>query len=154
MLDPGRSTGGYFGGMAVSDAAHSPLSSPNARTINTNATNVWGDGLPYSGGNTKGPNGQTAAVDALWGLMNTYDTLKNMQGWLSLDGGVRFQEADCSGRNSAHRWMTAATAKMVLSLMEAIRLSEDLRSRSRFCMRWFSTASCGPSSQASKLLQV
>jgi Zn-dependent metalloprotease len=86
MLDPGRGTGGYFGGMAVSDAAHSPVSSPNAGTIYTNASNVWGDGLPYSGGSTTNANGQTAAVDALWGLMNTYDALKNTQGWLSLDG--------------------------------------------------------------------
>lgn len=86
MLDPSRGTGGYFGGMAVSDAAHSPFSSPRPGTIYTNATNVWGDGLPYNGGSTTSPNGQTAAVDALWGLMNTYDALKNTQGWSSLDG--------------------------------------------------------------------
>lgn len=86
MLDPSRGTGGYFGGMAVTDAAHSPISSARPGTIYTNATNVWGDGLPYNGGSTTSPNGQTAAVDALWGLMNTYDALKNTQGWASLDG--------------------------------------------------------------------
>ncbi|WP_028105105.1 M4 family metallopeptidase [Pseudoduganella violaceinigra] len=82
MLDPARGTGGQFGGMAVSDAAHGPVPG----TLYTNATNVWGDGLPYNGGSTSGPNGQTAAVDALWAQMNNYDMLKNTLGWLSLDG--------------------------------------------------------------------
>lgn len=86
MFDPTRGTGGYFGGMAVTDAAHSPFSSPRPGAIYTNATNEWGDGLPYNGGSTTSPNGQTAAVDALWGLMNTYDAVKNTQGWASLDG--------------------------------------------------------------------
>ncbi|MFB9240337.1 M4 family metallopeptidase [Massilia antarctica] len=86
MFDPSRGTGGYFGGMAVTDAAHSPFTAPRPGTIYTNAINVWGDGLPYNGGSTNGANGQTAAVDALWGLMNTYDALKNTQGWSSLDG--------------------------------------------------------------------
>jgi len=86
MLDPGRGTGGRFGGMAVIDAAHNPVSTPLPSSIYKNATNVWGDGLPYNGGSTSGPNGQTAAVDALWAQMNNYDMLKNTQGWLSLDG--------------------------------------------------------------------
>ncbi|HEU4777311.1 MAG TPA: M4 family metallopeptidase, partial [Telluria sp.] len=86
MFDPTRGTGGTFGGMAVTDAAHSPFSSPTPGTIYANATNVWGDGLPYNGGSTTSPNGQTPAVDALWGLMNTYDALKKTQGWASLDG--------------------------------------------------------------------
>jgi Zn-dependent metalloprotease len=86
MLDPSRGTGGHFGAMAVTDAAHSPVGSARPGTIYTNATNVWGDGLPYNGGSTSSPNGQTAAVDGLWGLMNTYDALKNTQGWSSLDG--------------------------------------------------------------------
>jgi len=86
MFDPTRGTGGTFGGMAVTDAAHSPFSSPTPGAIYSNATNVWGDGLPYNGGSTTSPNGQTPAVDALWGLMNTYDALKNTQGWASLDG--------------------------------------------------------------------
>jgi len=86
MFDPARGTGGTFGGMAVTDAAHSPFSSPTPGAIYSNPTNVWGDGLPYSGGSTTSPNGQTPAVDALWGLMNTYDALKNTQGWASLDG--------------------------------------------------------------------
>jgi Zn-dependent metalloprotease len=86
MLDAGRGTGGAFGGMAVTNAGNSPISSPVPGTVYTNATNVWGDGLPYTGGGTNSANGQTAAVDTLWGLMNTYDLLKNTQGWSSLDG--------------------------------------------------------------------
>jgi len=86
MFDASRGSGGYFGGMAVTDAGHSPFTAPRPGTIYTNATNVWGDGLPYSGGPTTSANGQTPAVDALWGLMNTYDALKNTQGWSSLDG--------------------------------------------------------------------
>ena len=39
---------------------------------------------------TTSANGQTAAVNALWGLMNTYDMLKNTLGWQSLDGTVRW----------------------------------------------------------------
>ncbi|MFL6659223.1 MAG: M4 family metallopeptidase, partial [Massilia sp.] len=45
------------------------------------------DGLQYkAGGSTTDANGQTAAVNAMWGLMNTYDMLKNVMGWQSLDG--------------------------------------------------------------------
>jgi Zn-dependent metalloprotease len=55
--------------------------------VYANPTNTWGDGLQYiPGGSTTDANGQTAAVNAMWGLMNTYDMLKNAMGWLSLDG--------------------------------------------------------------------
>jgi hypothetical protein len=40
----------------------------------------------HRGGSTTNANGQTAAVNAMWGLMNTYDALKNVLGWQSLDG--------------------------------------------------------------------
>jgi Zn-dependent metalloprotease len=87
MLDATRGTGGSFGGMAITNANHSPESNPQPGTIYTNSTNVWGDGAQYiSGGSTTNANGQTAAVNALWGLMNTYDTMKNVLGWSSLDG--------------------------------------------------------------------
>ena len=87
MLDATRGTGGTFGGMAITNANHSPESNPQAGSIYTNSTNTWGDGQQYvSGGSTTNANGQTAAVNALWGLMNTYDTLKNVVGWSSLDG--------------------------------------------------------------------
>jgi Zn-dependent metalloprotease len=87
MLDSTRGTGGTFGGMAITNANHSPESNPQAGSIYTNTTNTWGDGQNYiSGGSTTNANGQTAAVNALWGLMNTYDTMKNVMGWSSLDG--------------------------------------------------------------------
>lgn len=84
MLDSTRGTGGTYGGMAITNANHS---GSNAGSVYTNTTNEWGDGLQYvEGGSTTGVNGQTAAVNALWGLMNTYDTLNNVFGWKSLDG--------------------------------------------------------------------
>jgi Zn-dependent metalloprotease len=83
MIDPERGTGGAYGGMAITNANHGS----SAGKVYTNATNTWGDGKQYvNGGSTTGANGQTAAVNALWGLMNTYDTLKNVLGWQSLDG--------------------------------------------------------------------
>ena len=87
MLDSTRGTGGTYGGMAITDAAHSSANSPNAGAIYTNSSNTWGDGKQYiNGGSDTNANGQTAAVNALWGLMNTYDGLKNVLGWQSLDG--------------------------------------------------------------------
>ena len=83
MKDPLRGVGGTFGANAITNANHTS----NAGAVYTNATNTWGDGQQYiSGGSTTNANGQTAAVNALWGLMNTYDMLKNTQGWQSLDG--------------------------------------------------------------------
>jgi Zn-dependent metalloprotease len=83
MIDPSRGTGGTFGAMAITNADHST----SAGAVYANATNTWGDGKQYiDGGSTTNANGQTAAVNAMWGLMNTYDTLKNTLGWLSLDG--------------------------------------------------------------------
>lgn len=83
MKDPLRGTGGTFGAMAITNANHTT----SAGSVYTNSTNTWGDGQQYiSGGSTTNANGQTAAVNAMWGLMNTYDTLKNVLGWQSLDG--------------------------------------------------------------------
>ena len=83
MKDASRGVGGTFGGMAITNANHTT----SAGSVYTNSTNTWGDGLQYvSGGSTTNANGQTAAVNAMWGLMNTYDTLKNVLGWQSLDG--------------------------------------------------------------------
>ena len=83
LKDASRGTGGTFGAMAITNADHGTT----AGLIYSNPTNVWGDGLQYvEGGSTTGVNGQTAAVNAMWGLMNTYDTMKNVLGWRSLDG--------------------------------------------------------------------
>ena len=83
MIDATRGTGGAFGAMAITNANHT--TSPGV--VYSNTTNEWGDGIQYiEGGSTTNANGQTAAVNALWGLMNTYDMLKSTLGWLSLDG--------------------------------------------------------------------
>ncbi|WLI89148.1 M4 family metallopeptidase [Massilia sp. R2A-15] len=83
MKDPLRGTGGTFGANAITNANHTS----SAGAIYTNSSNTWGDGQQYiPGGSTINANGQTAAVNALWGLMNTYDMLKNTLGWQSLDG--------------------------------------------------------------------
>ncbi len=87
MLDSTRGVGGQFGGAAITNANHASTSNPTPGVIYTNSTNVWGDGQNYiSGGSTTNANGQTAAVNALWGLQNTYDTMNNVLGWKSLDG--------------------------------------------------------------------
>jgi len=83
MIDDSRGTGGTFGAMAITNANHGT----SAGSVYVNDTNTWGDGKQYvAGGPTTNANGQTAAVNAMWGLMNTYDTLKNVFNWLSLDG--------------------------------------------------------------------
>jgi Zn-dependent metalloprotease len=83
MVDASRGTGGLFGAMAITNANHTT----SAGAVYTNSANTWGDGKQYiAGGSTTNANGQTAAVNAMWGLMNTYDMLKNTLGWNSLDG--------------------------------------------------------------------
>jgi Zn-dependent metalloprotease len=83
MIDDTRGTGGTFGAMAITNANNSSKSG----SVYVNDTNTWGDGQNYiRGGSTTNANGQTAAVNAMWGLMNTYDALKNIFGWQSLDG--------------------------------------------------------------------
>ncbi|HEU5437011.1 MAG TPA: M4 family metallopeptidase [Telluria sp.] len=82
MLDDARGTGGTFGAMAITNANNTS----KAGKVYENSTNTWGDGKQFEGGSTTSVNGQTAAVNAMWGLMNTYDALKNVLGWQSLDG--------------------------------------------------------------------
>ncbi|WP_312510524.1 M4 family metallopeptidase [Massilia sp.] len=83
MLDPERGKGGAFGAMAITNANHGI----SAGKVYSNSSNTWGDGKQFvEGSSTTAPNGQTAAVNAMWGLMNTYDMLRNVLGWHSLDG--------------------------------------------------------------------
>jgi Zn-dependent metalloprotease len=86
MLDATRGKGGRFGGMAITNANHSSMYNPDPGDVYAAASNTWGDGKQYNGGSTVDANGQTAAVNAFWGLMNTYDTNRNALGWQSLDG--------------------------------------------------------------------
>ena len=83
MVDPLRGKGGLHGGLAVTNANHGT----SAGELYAHWSNTWGDGKQFvDGASTTGANGQTAAVNAMWGLMNTYDMLKNTLGWQSLDG--------------------------------------------------------------------
>jgi Zn-dependent metalloprotease len=83
MIDPLRGTGGVHGAMAITNANHGT----EAGEVYVNASNEWGDGKQYvPGGSTTNANGQTAAVNAMWGLMNTYDMLKNVLNWHAMDG--------------------------------------------------------------------
>ncbi len=58
-------------------------------TLYTDADNAWGDGKNYpkgTGTSTTGPTGQTAAVDAHYGIEMTYDMYKNLFGRGGIDG--------------------------------------------------------------------
>ena len=83
MIDPTRGSGGAFGGLAITNADHGNATGD----VYAHTENVWGDGKQFvEGASTTGANGQTAAVNAMWGMANTYDMLKRTLGWHSLDG--------------------------------------------------------------------
>jgi Zn-dependent metalloprotease len=59
-------------------------------TIYTDADNTWGDGANYvSGGSTTSANGQTAAVDAHYGIGKTHDYYVNIHARNGIDGAGR-----------------------------------------------------------------
>ena len=72
------------GGNTVMNLRHNTYGAAGA--IFTSATNIWGDGRNYDGGPTGSPNGQTAAVDAAYGLQETWDYYKNVLGRDGIDG--------------------------------------------------------------------
>ncbi|MCE1228377.1 MAG: M4 family metallopeptidase [Firmicutes bacterium] len=56
-------------------------------TIYTDADNIWGDSANYvEGSSTTAANGQTAAVDAHYGVQVTWDMYKNVYGRNGIDG--------------------------------------------------------------------
>lgn len=71
-------------GNLVYDLAH--LTTTATGTLYTDADNAWGDGQNYSGGLTTDANGQTAAVDAAYGLQVTWDLFKNVFQRNGIDG--------------------------------------------------------------------
>ncbi len=82
LRDMTRGTGGNF----VSNAAHAADTSTATGTIYTDADNTWGDGANYvEGSSTTAPNGQTAAVDAMYGMARTWDMYKNALGRNGID---------------------------------------------------------------------
>ncbi|HLO66081.1 MAG TPA: M4 family metallopeptidase [Holophaga sp.] len=54
--------------------------------IYTSRNDIWGDGRNYEGGATTGPNGETAAVDAAYGLQVTWDYYAKVFGRKGIDG--------------------------------------------------------------------
>lgn len=77
-------TAGTFGvGNVVTDLAHG--TSGNG-TIYGDASDVWGDGQNYNNANsTTSANGQTAGVDAAYGIQATWDMYKNVLGRNGID---------------------------------------------------------------------
>jgi len=63
--------------------------SNDGATIVTSANDRWGDGQNYDGGATTSRNGETAAVDAAYGLQRTWDYYKNIHHWHGIDGQGR-----------------------------------------------------------------
>jgi Zn-dependent metalloprotease len=87
LRDLTRGTGGTFGSNVVTNAAHAATSSTAAGTVYTSATNTWGDGANYvENTSTPAPNGQTAAVDAMFGMAKSWDFYKNVFGRNGIDG--------------------------------------------------------------------
>jgi len=77
-----------FRGMNIKtyDLAHGTGSGTG--TLYTDADNTWGNGLNYTGSTTSttSDTGQTAAVDAHYGIEMTYDFYKNVLGRNGIDG--------------------------------------------------------------------
>ncbi len=83
LRDMTRGTGGTFGNNVVTNLNHS--TSGNG-TIYTDADNTWGDGANYvEGSSTTAANGETAAVDAAYGIQATWDMYKNVLGRNGID---------------------------------------------------------------------
>ncbi len=84
LRDMTRGTGGTFGANVVTNLNHA--TSGNG-TLYTDADNTWGDGANYvEGSSTTAANGETAAVDAAYGVQQTWDYYKNVFGRNGIDG--------------------------------------------------------------------
>jgi Zn-dependent metalloprotease len=83
MRDMTRGTSGNY----VTNANHAATSSTAVGAIYTNTTNTWGDGLNFvETASTTSANGQTAAVDAMYGMAKSWDFYKNVFGRNGIDG--------------------------------------------------------------------
>ena len=87
LRDMTRGTGGTFGNNVVTNMNHAATSSTATGTLYTDADNTWGDGANYvEGSSTTAANGQTAAVDAMFGMIKSWDFYKNVYGRNGIDG--------------------------------------------------------------------
>ena len=94
-LNTNSVTGGYemrdmtrgAAGNYVTNTNHANTTSTAAGTIYTDADNTWGDGANYvEGSSTTAANGQTAAVDAMYGMAKSWDFYKLVYGRNGIDG--------------------------------------------------------------------
>ncbi len=78
----------YGEGLRTFDVARAEVQNgaPATLTLYTDPDNTWGDGKNYvAGGPTLNDNGQTAAVDAHFGLLATWDYYQKIHGRLGID---------------------------------------------------------------------
>ncbi len=84
LRDTTRGTGGTFGNNVVTNLNHATTGNG---AIYADADNIWGDGANYvEGSSTTAANGQTAAVDAAFGIQRTWDYYGNVLGRNGIDG--------------------------------------------------------------------
>ncbi len=87
LRDMTRGAGGTYGNNVVTNANHATSTTASGEAVYANATNAWGDGVNYvEGTSTTAPNGQTAAVDAMFGMMKSWDFYKNVLNRNGIDG--------------------------------------------------------------------
>src|SRR5512133_3675785 len=87
LRDTTRGSGGSFGNNVVTNMAHAATTSTATGTLYTDADNTWGDGANYvEGSSTTAANGETAAVDAMFGMIKSWDFYKNVMGRNGIDG--------------------------------------------------------------------
>jgi len=87
LRDMTRGSGGSFGNNVVTNMAHASTSSTATGTLYTDTDNTWGDGANYvEGSSTTAANGETAAVDAMFGMIKSWDFYKNVFGRNGIDG--------------------------------------------------------------------
>lgn len=108
LRDMTRGTGGTYGQNVVTNMNHSTTVNGN---IYTDADNTWGDGLNYvETTDTTLPNGQTAAVDAAYGMQKTWDMYKNVYARNGIDntGKATFSRVHYSSAYDNAFWSTTS----------------------------------------------
>lgn len=106
LRDMTRGTGGTYGQNVVTNMNHSTTVNGN---IYTDADNTWGNGLNYvEGTDTTLANGQTAAVDAAFGVQRTWDMYKNVYARNGIDnlGKATFSRVHYSTAYDNAFWST------------------------------------------------
>ncbi|MDP1830875.1 MAG: M4 family metallopeptidase [Geothrix sp.] len=106
LRDMTRGVGGTYGQTVVTNMNHSTTVNGN---IYTDADNTWGDGLNYvETTDTTLANGQTAAVDAAYGMQKTWDMYKNVLARNGIDnlGTATFSRVHYSSAYDNAFWST------------------------------------------------